>query len=546
MLSAPQPAAAQASDATLSSLTLVNAVDLSPVNFTKDFSSDNRNYIAYVLNTVIGVKVTPTAFATGEGNAPTITVGLEGDDTPETVSSGSASRAIRIWSGRLNSISIQVVSSDGRATNFYDVSILHSNAVNFGSTFIRKQVFTAGAPVDLRPMQLPEASGGGDASETVYEAIGLPDGVRLGPNRALEGTPTEATESPMRVTYKATGANGSNATLTFTAEVRDAVAFDRNHLDPVSYTLGQTRASLDVQLPEASGGEGSLTYQLLRNTGGKGVTALGIRDRDGTPLTNFAGGVSFNTRTRKITGRPTETGRDAFTYYAIDANGGYAAIPFDITVAAAPKLPTIMDRTFAANTAIADDANALLPEASGGAQTLRKPGYYLSPLPQAISFDNRTRKLSGTPISSTAASTTVTYTVTDENEVSDSKTFIINVPGGTVAPASAPADFETYAISANTIALDWANVTGATAYVVQALPFFGSNWPSGSEESLPPGAWVTFYPTGADVGDGRMVRALLQGLASNAFYSVRVAAANSGGTGPFSAPETETTPVGGL
>jgi len=77
--------------------------------------------------------------------------------------------------------------------------------------------------------------------------------------------------------------------------------------DP-SYTVGTAIDAL--ALPEASGGDGALTYSLT----------------PGVP------GLMFNTTTRRLTGTPTTAGTYAMTYTARDVDGDTATLNFTITV----------------------------------------------------------------------------------------------------------------------------------------------------------------------------------------------------------------------
>ncbi len=79
-----------------------------------------------------------------------------------------------------------------------------------------------------------------------------------------------------------------------------------------SYTVDTAISALT--LPEASGGDGSLTYSLTPNVPG----------------------LSFNPTTRRLTGTPTSVGTHSMTYTATDADGDSDSLNFNITVAQAP------------------------------------------------------------------------------------------------------------------------------------------------------------------------------------------------------------------
>ena len=93
---------------------------------------------------------------------------------------------------------------------------------------------------------------------------------------------------------------------------------------------------------------------------------------------------------------------------------------------------SIADQQYTQDTAI---SALTLPAATGGTGTLT---YRLSPaLPAGLQFDARTRRLTGTP-TTTLAATLYTYTVTDANRATASLTFRLRVAGG--EPGLAPAD----------------------------------------------------------------------------------------------------------
>ena len=75
-----------------------------------------------------------------------------------------------------------------------------------------------------------------------------------------------------------------------------------------TYTVGTAIDALT--LPEASGGDGTLTYS----------------------LTSSAPGLSFDAATRQLTGTPTTAGAYIMTYNAEDEDGDSATRVFTITV----------------------------------------------------------------------------------------------------------------------------------------------------------------------------------------------------------------------
>ena len=165
---------------------------------------------------------------------------------------------------------------------------------------------------------LPEASDG-DAPLT-YSVSALPAGLEFdAATRTLGGTPTEATDGVVAVTYTVTDSGDDTATLTFTitiaAEGTVPIFAEGASINDQTYTVGTAIA--DWVLPEASGGDGELTYS---------VSALPT-------------GLELDAVTRTLGGTPTEAtdGAVAVTYTVTDDNSATATLTFSITVNPAPR-----------------------------------------------------------------------------------------------------------------------------------------------------------------------------------------------------------------
>ena len=217
--------------------------------------------------------------------------------------------------------------------------------------------------------------------------------------RDADGDEVEVTVSTVDITLQDTGAGGAPSFAV------DAAIADQMH------AVGTAMA--DWVLPEASGGDGELTYS---------VSAL-------------PAGLEFDAATRTLAGTPTEAtdGAVEITYTATDNDDDTAALTFTIIIAAPGTVPvfaadaSINDQTYTAGAAIAD---WLLPEASGGDGEL---AYSVSTLPAGLEFDAEVRTLGGTPTEATDGAVEITYTVTDANSVTATLTFSITV---NPAPAS--------------------------------------------------------------------------------------------------------------
>ncbi len=299
-----------------------------------------------------------------------------------------------------------VTDADGdAATLTFELAVAEDLAPTFGDASIGDGdgstpalTFTQNAPV--APLTLPEASGG-DGPLTYALTPALPAGLTFDPaTRTLRGTPAEASEA-VRYTYTATDSDASDpdsASLDFTLAVdpdlRPAFADGAAIAD---LTLAQNAPVAPLALPEASGGDGALTYAL-------------------TPA--LPPGLTFDPATRTLAGTPTEASEAVrYTYTATDADAhdpDSASLNFTLAVDADLK-PAFADGAAIADLTLAQNAPVAplaLPEASGGDGALT---YALTPaLPPGLTFDPATRTLSGTPAEASEA-VRYRYTATDSD-----------------------------------------------------------------------------------------------------------------------------------
>ena len=167
-----------------------------------------------------------------------------------------------------------------------------------------------------------------------------------------------------------------------------------------TYTEGEAVSPLT--LPEASGGNGTLSYS----------------------LTPSVPGLTFTAATRALSGTPTTAGTYNMTYQAVDGDANTAVsdaatLTFTITVQE-PESPdttpafadTVHDQTYTEGVGIVPLA---LPEATGGNGTL---SYSLTPTVPGLTFASATHTLSGTPTS------TGTYDMTYQAADGDANTAV--------------------------------------------------------------------------------------------------------------------------
>ena len=310
---------------------------------------------------------------------------------------------------------------------------------SFGNNTIADQTYVKDQPIET--LTLPAASGG-DAPLTYALTPALPNGLTFDVStRMISGTPIGLQEETT-YTYTVTDDDDTvtdddddTATLNFKLTVIASAsvetprggggggsanrkpAFGAQTIPDQTWLQGLVFEPL--VLPEASGGDGTLTYTL--------EPAL-------------PEGVTFDTATRVLSGLPeTPLAPTRYTYKATDRDGDAASLTFTLTVLAsgaqdrrpafsedqrvvgngklAGHVPpdaqgagaTTADLNYAQNTAIEP---TVLPAAEAGDGTL---SYTLEPaLPQGMTFDADTRVLSGTPATQ-AAPTLYTYTATDED-----------------------------------------------------------------------------------------------------------------------------------
>ena len=158
----------------------------------------------------------------------------------------------------------------------------------------------------------------------------------------------------------------------------------------------------------------------------------------------------------------------------MDTNGDSATATFMVTVNADLTLDTPADQNYTQGTAI----TALpLPEADGGTGTLTYTltGPSGGNLPAGLSFNANTRTLSGTP--DTAATTVLTYEVTDDNGDSANATFTVIVSDGLALTASGN---QNYTQGTAITALPLPAATGGTMPLTYTLTGpSGGNLPAG-------------------------------------------------------------------
>ena len=243
--------------------------------------------------------------------------------------------ATRIVSGTPTAASARTVytltatDQDGdQGTLTFTITVRSGAMPTFGGATVPPQNYRVGEAIS--DLALPAATGG-DGTLTYALQPDLPAGLEFdAAARTVTGTPT-AESSRTRYTLTATDEDGDAAELEFTIAVQEnsAPTFGSAQIPAQRYQVGTEIAEL--ALPGATGGDGSVTYELAPS---------------------LPGGLTFDAGSRAISGTPTSPQPEtSYTWTATDADGDAAALSFAITVAPPPD-PTAA-RVRALGTALA-------------------------------------------------------------------------------------------------------------------------------------------------------------------------------------------------
>ena len=193
---------------------------------------------------------------------------------------------------------------------------------------IADRAYTADTAIEA--FELPAATGGTGA--LTYKVEGLPAGLVFdAATRTIAGTPSEATDGAVEVTYIVTDESGATASLTFSITVNLPLSFAGGIAGKVVPTAVHDWAAIRALsagsrlsfvvgqpvegwvLPEASGGTAPLTYRL-------------------SPT--LPAGLTFDPATRTIAGTPRAAAATVYTYTVTDAAGTTAALSLQTRPAA--------------------------------------------------------------------------------------------------------------------------------------------------------------------------------------------------------------------
>ena len=306
------------------------------------------------------------------------------------------------------SYSWTVTDADGDSSSLtFSISVEAIVAPSFGTATVADRTVIQNTAISA--LVLPEASGG-DGTLNYALTPSLPAGLSLDmATRTVSGTPTAA-QAATTYSWTASDEDGDSASLNFSFAVETDLMPSFGAATVADLTVTQNTAMSALVLPEASGGNGELSYAL-------------------TPV--LPAGLSLDMATRTVSGTPTAS-QTATTYSwsATDGDGDAATLTFTLQVDL-DETPSFGSETVAGRTLYRDNAMAalVLPTADGGNGAL---SYALTPtLPAGLSLDMATRTISGTPTALQAA-TSYSWTVTDADGDTANVDFTIAVEADTV------------------------------------------------------------------------------------------------------------------
>ena len=379
----------------------------------------------YIQNTPIGTVTLPAAMGgngaltyglSGPGTATNLTLpaGLTYQQSRNAAEGGALIGTPTVAAAQAT-YTLKATDIDGdAATLTFTVAVAADLTPSFSATvddqsWIKDVLITA--------FTLPAATGGNGAL-TYALSPELPSGVvRDAATHEVSGTPTAA-KALTTYTWTATDGDGDATTLTFTISVDalpsfgDAAIADHNWIKDVQID--------SFALPEATGGDGSLTYTL-------------------SPA--LPTGVIRNATTRVVSGTPTATSAETeYTWTATDRDGDTASLTFDVTVAdkAIATLvltPSTIDES---GTTTSATVTAKLDKASGAATTITVTA---TPVVPAVATDFTLSNAATLTIAAgqTTSTGTVTIAAVDNEVDAPDKAVTVSGTSGNAA-VTAPSD----------------------------------------------------------------------------------------------------------
>ena len=303
--------------------------------------------------------------------------------------------------------------TDGDADSLtFSVTVVPDLEPSFADE-VADQMYKRGAAITSLVLPAVPAASAGDGTLTYTLTPALPTGLNR-VDRTISGTPTED-QAETTYTWTATDADGDAASVTFSITV--AADFMPSFVDDVADQTYTLEVEIEpLVLPEASGGDGTLTYTLTPALP-TGLNRTG-RTISGTPTADQAA-------TYPSTATYTWTASDA------DATPDTASVTFSITITEdlVPSFDAgVGDQSYPVGRSIQP---LTLPPASGGNGAL---AYELSQeLPDGLALNMETRRISGTP-KALGSPSNYGWTATDTDGDVASVTFSIRLTAAASKP----------------------------------------------------------------------------------------------------------------
>ncbi|MFN7562019.1 MAG: beta strand repeat-containing protein, partial [Prosthecobacter sp.] len=209
----------------------------------------------------------------------------------------------------------------------------------------------------------------------------LPAGLTLSSTGVLSGTPTTSNGAGVSITVTGTDAYGCSGTRTVSIKICPVISL-------AAITSSATVGTAYSQTATASGGTAPYTYAVTTGT--------------------LPSGLTLNTTTGAITGKPTNATAQTFTITATDANACPGTRSYTIT----PTCPTITVNPTSLSNGTVGIAYSQTASATGGTAPYT---YSISAgtLPAGLTLNSTSGVISGTPTTSNGAGTSITITATD-------------------------------------------------------------------------------------------------------------------------------------
>ena len=358
----------------------------------------------------------PSGSIDGQDPDGTVEVDAKVADTCET---GTYSLKAELWNTSKEELMTSkmefVVTTDPNATPFAKM-VLSSNAVEVGTEIEYRAKFYDLAAYEGKSVQyrIELTKDGANAPDSCKDGLyDIDVGSRISSNPYVDIGDIPSTCPEGEYTIKAILKDSSGTEILSTSA--DFTIGDPVDLEPeapsVSAITTKQNEPFSQQLPEGSGGNGTLTY---------GATGL-------------PPGLDFSESTRTIHGTPLAHGNFTVRYTVTDDDGDsdYVDISFRVVQDNMPSLVAIQDYTGIEGSLFTEQ----LPAGTGGDGTLT---HGATGLPAGLSFITSTRTITGTP--PTAGIGHVDYTATDEDGDVARQSFVITITADSRPVLGSPTD----------------------------------------------------------------------------------------------------------